>query len=187
MSVCLASPDRSPAVNAARLAAVLSGGVLAAVAATSMASASTAVSTSVKPDVPLVQFHNIATGHCLDSNTSGSAYTLACNGGNYQNWLEFVNGATGADIFESDQTDLCLAVVSESNSNLWSVGTESCPGNPANTFELWRPVSVGGHSGFVNVATGFYLDSNLNGKGSGVGAVYVDPGNGGSYQQWNVT
>lgn len=171
--------------NAIRMAAVLSSSALAAVGATSMASASSAVSASVKPNVPLVQLHDIATGHCLDSN--GAAYTLACNGGNYQDWLEFVNGATGADIFENDHTDLCLAVVSEVDSNLWSVGTEACPGNPANTFELWRPVSVGGHSGFVNVATGFYLDSNLNGKGSGVGAVYVDPGNGGSYQQWNVT
>jgi hypothetical protein len=33
------------------------------------------------------EIRNVATGLCLDSNTSGSVYTLACNGGNFQRWL----------------------------------------------------------------------------------------------------
>jgi hypothetical protein len=31
-------------------------------------------------------YQNLATGRCLDSNTSGSAYTLGCNGGSFQRW-----------------------------------------------------------------------------------------------------
>jgi Ricin-type beta-trefoil lectin domain-like len=37
---------------------------------------------------------------------------------------------------------------------------------------------------FVVKATGYCLDSNANGLGNGVGAVYTLPCNGGNYQKW---
>jgi serine/threonine-protein kinase len=58
-------------------------------------------------DVPYTFFQNNGTGHCLDSNWVGEAYTLECNGGNYQNWRTsrlFDNVYLVID----NQTDRCL-------------------------------------------------------------------------------
>lgn len=32
------------------------------------------------------EWRNVATGRCLDSNTSKSVYTRPCNGGSFQKW-----------------------------------------------------------------------------------------------------
>lgn len=40
---------------------------------------------------------------CLDSNSSGVVYHLACNGGNFQKWTEFANG-----VYKNVATGRCL-------------------------------------------------------------------------------
>src|SRR5262245_21137600 len=51
-------------------------------------------------------WQNTATGRCLDSNYGGSVYTLGCNGGNCQNWVQWA-GPYG-DFVKDNQTGLCL-------------------------------------------------------------------------------
>jgi len=67
---------------------------------------------------------NYVMGLCLDSNDSGNAYTLPCNGGNFQNWRFDVNRVRDA------QTGRCL----DSNDS-GNVYTSPCNGG---NFQNWE-------------------------------------------------
>lgn len=127
-----------------------------------------------------IRLHDKATGRCLDSNTSGSAYALPCNGGNFQNWLA-INLEGSSRALEDAQTNLCLTTGTQVNSNLVLMKTESCAGNAVN-FAV-----VSNSDGTDTFTTGTWcLDSNTDGEGNNVGSVYIDPCNGGNYQRFSL-
>jgi serine/threonine-protein kinase len=70
----------------------------------------------------------MATGLCLDSNTSGNVYTLGCNGGAFQQWTVTNQGRFGWEI-RNVATGLCL----DSNTS-GSVYTLGCNGG---NFQRW--------------------------------------------------
>ncbi|MEQ4720991.1 hypothetical protein [Nonomuraea sp. B19D2] len=61
------------------IAAVAAGLALAAGSATAGATPSSAAAT--------VKFRNQGSNHCLDSNSGGDVYSIACNAGDYQRWI----------------------------------------------------------------------------------------------------
>ena len=73
-------------------------------------------------------YQNLATGRCLDSNTSGSVYTLGCNGGSFQKWNVIAN-SDGTRSFRNLATSRCL----DSNTS-GSVYTLGCNGG---SFQRW--------------------------------------------------
>lgn len=111
-------------------------------------------------------FQDVSTLFCLDSNTSGQAYTLRCNGGNFQNWI-YAGPGTRSTIIDV-ATLFCL----DSNTS-GQVYTLRCNGG---NFQRWI-ISSSGRS-VVNVATGLCLDSNTSGN------VYTLRCNGGNFQNW---
>lgn len=146
------------------------------------AGASAAVSPAVVQQGAVGHIQDDATGRCLDSNSAGSAYALPCSTSAWQNWL-FIQGS-GFWVIENDESDLCLAVKSEVNSNLWSVGTETCA--LGNTAQHWGSSQLSSNiEEFTSDLNGQALDSNTDGQGDNVGAVYIDPWNGGAYQKWD--
>ena len=110
-------------------------------------------------------WRDIATGLCLDSNTSGSAYTLSCNGGSFQQWVW--SGSASAVEHRNVATGLCLDINTSGR-----VYTLSCNGG---SFQKWRRAG----QQWINVATGLCLDSNTSGR------VYTLSCNGGSFQKWD--
>lgn len=75
------------------------------------------------------EIRNKATNRCLDSNTSGSVYPLACNGGTFQQWTVRYIGSLGYEI-KNVATGRCL----DSDAS-GSVYTLSCNGG---NFQRWR-------------------------------------------------
>ncbi|MBO4164324.1 RICIN domain-containing protein [Micromonospora antibiotica] len=65
-------------------------------------------------------FVNYQTGLCLDSNSSGSVYAIACNGGAYQRWYL---GGTGGMFIHNAATERCL------ESAAGNVTTARCDGS----------------------------------------------------------
>jgi hypothetical protein len=110
-----------------------------------------------------------ATLRCLDSNTSGSVYTLDCNNGSFQLW-------TNTPLSFGDQIrDLATGRCLDSNT-AGSVYTLPCN---FGAFQQWT-VRYTGSFGFEirNVATGLCLDSNAS------GSVYTLICNNGNFQRW---
>lgn len=114
-------------------------------------------------------WQNTATLRCLDSNSSGSVYTLGCNGGRFQLW-------TNTPLNFGDQIrDLATGRCLDSNTS-GNVYTLPCNGG---AFQQWT-VRNTGIFGFEirDVATGRCLDSNTSGN------VYTLGCNGGNFQRW---
>ena len=128
-----------------------------------------------------ITLHDKATGHCLDSNSSGDAYALQCNGGSYQHWYDNSYGG-GTVYFQDVQTGRCLTTGTQINSNLVMMQTSSlCYDNAVNFSIIFTS------DGTETFTTGKWcLDSNANGKGNNVGTVYMDPCNGGDYQRFTI-
>ena len=114
-------------------------------------------------------WQNTATLRCLDSNSRGSAYTLGCNGGDFQLWTN--TPLNFGDQIRDKATGMCL----DSNTS-GSAYTLSCNGG---AFQQWT-VRFTGTFGYEikNVATGLCLDSDAS------GSVYTLGCNGGNFQRW---
>jgi len=137
-------------------------GLVAGIAATFAAPGVASAETVIAPK-------NVATLLCLDSNTSGSVYTLKCNTGFYQEWIEALG--TYGKVYRNLATGMCL----DSNAER-SVYTHVCNGG---SYQQWNLANNGGSSYTLrNVATGYCLDSDTTGH------VYTLDCNGGNFQAW---
>ncbi|WP_394840986.1 RICIN domain-containing protein [Pendulispora brunnea] len=120
------------------------------------------------------RFINLATSQCMDSNSAGSAYTLGCNGGNYQIWnihpwrdntYEIKNIATGR----------CLATHGGPN---YDNDAYTAPCNKDDQLQSWYMNVYGnGTRRFSNQATGKCLDTHG-------GDLYTRPCNDGDNERW---
>jgi serine/threonine-protein kinase len=111
----------------------------------------------------VTRLKDMRTGLCLDSNWNGNVYTLGCNNGNFQNWVNVDGTAAWSDA----QTGLCLD--SNWNGNVYTLGCNG--GNFQNWYNGLSPVMVDGQ-------TSLCLDSNWNGN------VYTLGCNLGDFQYW---
>ncbi|GAA1708015.1 hypothetical protein GCM10009765_66920 [Fodinicola feengrottensis] len=119
-------------------------------------------------------FQDYATGFCLDSNASKSAYTNPCGSTNtYQHWTVVAFGSHRE--LQDVATGFCL----DSNSSK-SLYTNPC-GHGTNSYQLWDVFTFGGNIELQDYATGFCLDSN-----SSKSAYTNSCGHGtNSYQLWH--
>jgi len=108
---------------------------------------------------------NAATGRCLDSSDD-DVYTLPCNGGSYQRWIDSQNSY--GDQIQNLATGYCL----DSDGDVYTI-----PCNGGN-FQRWTVRSTPTGWEIKDVATQFCLDSNTGGD------VYTLPCNGGKFQRW---
>jgi hypothetical protein len=151
------------------LAAVLSIGALVTGPAASRASAATRPQFTPTEVGVFNAIFDYQTGLCLDSN--GSAYTLACNGGNYQTWDVYTDPYGGYN-FVDNQTGECL----DSN-DAGDVYTSPCNWN--NTYQNWTTGGNGPANTVQDGQTGRCLDSNYAGN------IYTSPCNwNDTYQNW---
>ncbi|WP_394830307.1 RICIN domain-containing protein [Pendulispora rubella] len=120
------------------------------------------------------RFINLGTSQCMDSNGAGSAYTLGCNGGNYQIWnihewldhtYEFKNIATGR----------CLSTHGGGGFDN-DAYTAPCDKNDQSQSWFIKGYSDGTRR-FANQATGKCLDTHG-------GDLYTRPCNDGEYERW---
>jgi hypothetical protein len=118
------------------------------------------------------------TGYCLDSNSTGSVYTLPCNGGNNQNWIVTIApNNNGALVFQDAQTRSCLYDF-YIKSGLYGVRTAPCNGNAP--WQQYSDTTSHGHDNFLNNYSRYCLDSNY-------GSAYETPCNGGTWQAWALS
>jgi hypothetical protein len=97
-------------------------------------------------------------GRCLDSNSAGAAYTLPCNGGQYQQWeeLDEISGAAYTDRLVDVATNRCLT------NDSGQVYTYPCI--PGYRNQLWVDYDLGGNAHmYLNIQTGFVLKANSAG------------------------
>jgi serine/threonine-protein kinase len=137
--------------------------------------------------IGLDTIHDVATGRCLDSNAAGNAYTLPCNGGQYQDWYlyQYEESLPTTTVYFYAYQDAATGRCLDSNAagNLYTTqggsvyATYPCQA-PVNTYQDWVPTGLG--TSFFDWATGRCLDSNAAGN------AYTLPCNGGPYQEWGV-
>jgi serine/threonine-protein kinase len=114
-------------------------------------------------------WRNTATLRCLDSNSSGSVYTLDCNGGDFQLWTNSPLGF-GDQIIDK-ATNRCLD--SDTSGHVYTL---PCNGG---AFQQWTVRNTGSFGFEIkDVATGLCLDSNSS------GSVYTLGCNAGNFQRW---
>jgi hypothetical protein len=117
-------------------------------------------------------YRNWQSGNCLDSNWSGSAYSIPCNGGNFQNWsIDHVDALNdyyfGFKIID-DETGMCL------DTNSSALYTHSCVTGDPN--QIWWMYGLDDtHQIWVNKAFTTVLWDN--GNGGGLGMANVSPYN----------
>jgi hypothetical protein len=105
-------------------------------------------------------YRNWQSGNCLDSNYNGDAYSIACNGGNYQDWsinylATYQGYIFGFNIID-DRTGMCL------DTNGGSVYTHSCVSGDPN--QIWLMYGLDDtHQVWVNEEFGSILWDNGNG------------------------
>ncbi len=104
------------------------------------------------------------TKRCLDSNDKGNAYTLECNGGDYQKWY-----APGDGTIRDKKTGRCLD--SNDSGNAYTL---ECNGGD---YQKWQ---APGDGTIRDKKTGRCLDSNDSGN------AYTLECNGGDYQKWDI-
>ncbi|MEU7619778.1 RICIN domain-containing protein [Micromonospora rifamycinica] len=129
------------------------------------------------------QFQNHATGMCLDSNGSGSIYTLPCQAGNnWQTWIVTSAGKapSGYDrvTVRNRQSGLCL--------DMWEFGGPQQHANPCNGSLRQLIEGYGPNWNQVSLRLNFFDTRYICVDTHGSGDAYARACNYGSYQTWRL-